>query len=58
MYGPDYIEGLREVGFNLRVDRVTDFFKKSDINRMGLTASSGEIYFCSKIKLRDFIKWV
>jgi SAM-dependent methyltransferase len=47
-YGPDYIERLREAGFNVRVDRVSDLFEKNDIVRMGLTPASGDIYFCTK----------
>lgn len=48
-YGPDYIERLREAGFNVTVDRVTDLFEKNNIVRMGLTSASGDIYFCTKV---------
>jgi SAM-dependent methyltransferase len=47
-YGTDYIERLREAGFKVKVSRVSDLFKPSDIVRMGLTPASGEIYYCYK----------
>jgi SAM-dependent methyltransferase len=47
-YGPDYIDRLRETGFRVRVSHVSDLFEKDDRVRMGLTAASGEIYYCTK----------
>ncbi len=47
-YGTDYIDRLRESGFTVKVSSVSDLFEKHDIERMGLTPASGEIYYCSK----------
>lgn len=47
-YGTDYVERLRAAGFKVKVSRVSDLFNTSDIVRMGLTPSSGEIYYCCK----------
>jgi len=47
-YGADYVDRLREAGFNVKVSLVSDLFGKSDTERMGLTSASGEIYYCTK----------
>ena len=47
-YGPDYVERLREAGFDVKITCVSDLFEKDEIVRMGLTAASGEIYYCTK----------
>ena len=47
-YGADYVDRLREAGFKVKVSRVTDLFDRSDIVRMGLTPTTGEIYYCVK----------
>jgi len=46
-YGPDYIDRLREAGFSVDIAYAKDFIKPSDIQRMGITGASGEIYFCT-----------
>ncbi len=49
IYGPDYVERLREAGFKVKVTKVSDFIKPDDAVRMGLlTPETGEIYFCTK----------
>lgn len=48
-YGPDYIDRLRESGFQVKVSGVLDFFENNDVVRMGLTPESGEIYYCTKV---------
>ncbi len=49
VYGPDYVERLREVGFKISITKVNDFVKHEDAVRMGLlTPETGEIYFCTK----------
>lgn len=48
-YGADYIDRLREAGFKVKAICVSDLFEKSDIERMGLTLASGEIYYCTKV---------
>jgi predicted SAM-dependent methyltransferase len=47
-YGKDYVDRLREAGFEVRVDTIFDLFQAEDRVRMGLTAASGEIYYCRK----------
>ncbi len=47
-YGLDYVDRLRESGFKVKVSNVTEMFKKKDIITMGLTDTSGEIYYCTK----------
>ena len=54
IYGYDYVDRLKETGFNVEVIKVSDLVKNNEAERMGLTSSSGEIYFCTKpIKLLD-----
>jgi ubiquinone/menaquinone biosynthesis C-methylase UbiE len=47
-YGPDYVDRLYEAGFSVEISQVADLFSAEDATRMGLTADSGEIYFCTK----------
>jgi SAM-dependent methyltransferase len=47
-YGPDYIDRLREAGFNVEIFKVDDLVRSEDAHLMGLTHASGEIYFCTK----------
>ena len=45
-YGPDYIDRLGEAGFIVDMITVEDLVTPEEAERMGLTAGSGEIYFC------------
>ncbi len=47
-YGPDYVDRLREAGFKVDVIETADLADAETATRMGLTAASGEIYFCRK----------
>lgn len=47
-YGPDYVERLRESGFSVEVFRVEDLVSGAEAVKMGLTAASGEVYYCVK----------
>jgi len=47
-YGSDYVDRLFEAGFAVEVTKVNDLVEADDAIRMGLTASSGEIYHCTK----------
>jgi predicted SAM-dependent methyltransferase len=47
-YGKDYIDRLRETGFEVEVTEVKDFVEENEAIKMGLTHSSGEIYYCTK----------
>ena len=47
-YGPDYIDRLRYAGFNVEVFRTGDLVDRNDAIRMGLTSSSGDIFYCIK----------
>ena len=47
-YGPDYVDRLREAGFDVKTTEVTDLVEKPDAIRMGLTDESGEVYCCTR----------
>jgi SAM-dependent methyltransferase len=48
LYGSDYADRLREAGFEVEVVRVPDLVDEQTAVQMGLTAASGDIYFCTK----------
>lgn len=48
LYGPDYIERLKEAGFSVELSRPSDFLTREEIERMGITSAAGEIYYCTK----------
>jgi SAM-dependent methyltransferase len=48
IYGPDYIDRLRDAGFKVEMTRVTDLVARDDVSLMGLGPLSGEIYLCTK----------
>jgi ubiquinone/menaquinone biosynthesis C-methylase UbiE len=48
IYGLDFLERLKEAGFNVKVTEATDFLKKEEIIRMGITQAAGSIYYCTK----------
>ena len=48
IYGPDYKDRLEESGFNVKVIYPQDFLTEQEIEYMGITQASGEIYFCTK----------
>lgn len=48
IYGPDYIDRLREAGFNVSVLDANNLCSPEEILKMGLTDAAGEIYFCTK----------
>ena len=47
-YGPDYVERLHEAGFRVSVTGVADLCTAGEAGLFGLTANSGEIYYCTK----------
>jgi hypothetical protein len=47
-YGPDYVDRLKEAGFSVLVGRVHELFGREEIIRMGLTAATGDIFYCTK----------
>ncbi len=47
-YGPDYIERLRGAGFTVDMTHAGDLASSHETITMGLTAASGEIYYCTK----------
>lgn len=51
-YGPDYVDRLREAGFEVSCVSPSDFVSSTEIERMGLTAEAGEIYLCRKAPTR------
>jgi SAM-dependent methyltransferase len=48
LYGPDYVDRLREAGFRVEITEVKDLVQKEEAIRMGLTPFSGQIYHCTK----------
>ncbi len=48
IYGYDYVDRLREAGFDVKVTQVNDLVNENEAKRMGLTSASGEIYYCTK----------
>lgn len=47
-YGPDYVDRLRAAGFHVDIITVDDLANKTEAIEMGLTAHSGEIFYCRK----------
>lgn len=47
-YGQDYVERLRDSGFDVQIIKVDDLANSDEAVKMGLTAASGEIYYCTK----------
>lgn len=47
-YGTDYVEKLKEAGFNVKVIHPSDFLSHEEILHMGITREAGEIYYCTK----------
>jgi predicted SAM-dependent methyltransferase len=47
-YGHDYVDRLRDAGFNVSVIEASDLCRQSELVQMGLTSASGEIFFCTK----------
>ena len=48
IYGPDYVDRLREAGFTVEVSDVVDVAQGNEAVRMGLTHASGSIYYCTR----------
>ena len=49
VYGPDYVDRLREAGFGVTIAQVADLVPAADRQRLGLTAEAGEIFRCTKL---------
>lgn len=47
-YGPDFMDRLREVGFEVKVTTPSDFLTKEERVYMGITDAAGEIFHCTK----------
>jgi SAM-dependent methyltransferase len=47
-YGPDYVNRLREAGFNVESTRVSDLVNREEAEKMGLTGFGEAIYYCTK----------
>lgn len=56
-YGADFVDRLREAGFEVKVSSVIDLFETNDIVRMGLTPASGHIHYCYKNRLHKKV-WI
>ncbi|MCC7198212.1 MAG: methyltransferase domain-containing protein [Gammaproteobacteria bacterium] len=47
-YGPDYVERLRDAGFEVEIVMVGELASADQATQMGLTPAAGEIYYCTK----------
>ncbi|QQO55187.1 MAG: methyltransferase domain-containing protein [Thiohalocapsa sp. PB-PSB1] len=47
-YGQDYVERLRDSGFDVEIIKVDDLANSDELLKMGLTLAAGEIYYCTK----------
>lgn len=47
-YGPDYVDRLREAGFEVSTTRVPDLVSPEDAGRMALTSAAGDIFHCTR----------
>jgi hypothetical protein len=47
-YGPDYVDRLQEAGFKVSVFGVDEVVHQDEAVRMGLTAETGHIFYCTK----------
>ncbi|HEX2076857.1 MAG TPA: methyltransferase domain-containing protein [Longimicrobium sp.] len=47
-YGPDYVDRLRQAGFEVATTRVTDLVSADDAVRMALTPAAGDIFHCTR----------
>jgi SAM-dependent methyltransferase len=52
-YGPDYADRLREAGFDVAITQGSDLLQKDDAVRMGLAATSAQIYDCRKAQAAE-----
>lgn len=50
-YGPDYLDRLREAGFDVLITEAKDFLDREEIERIAVgTAAAGQIYHCRKMR--------
>lgn len=47
-YGPDYVDRLRQAGFEVGITRLSDFVPAAEVTRLGLSSVAGEIYHCRR----------
>ena len=47
-YGPDYVQRLRDAGFQVEITTVADLAGAEEVISMALGDAAGEIYFCRK----------
>jgi SAM-dependent methyltransferase len=48
LYGPDYVDRLRDEGFEVEVVGIGDVADAGEVTRMGLTPVAGDIYYCTR----------
>lgn len=47
-YGPDYVDRLREAGFDVKTTTASELVEADEKVHMGLTPASGDIYHCTR----------
>ncbi len=48
IYGRDFVDRLKKGGFKIKVFAPFEFLNRDEMTQMGITAESGEIYYCKK----------
>lgn len=48
IYGRDFVDRLKKWGFKVKVIAPSDFLNNDEVLQMGISAGSGEIYYCTK----------
>ncbi len=48
-YGPDYVDRLREAGFEVAITKTSEMVTASEASRLGISAVAGEIYHCRRM---------
>jgi Methyltransferase domain len=48
-YGPDYVDRLREVGFEVVTNTLSEIVSAAEVIRLGLGSAAGDIYHCRRL---------
>ena len=52
-YGPDYVDRLREAGFEVAITQVSDLIQQDEAVRMGLATTSAQIHRCRRAQAEE-----
>ena len=48
IYGLDYVDRLKESGFDVKITAPSDFLQPEKVEQLGLSRTSDIIYYCTK----------